>query len=240
MTSALSNGREVAHDVNGLTASLILSSHRLEMHDDHAVVAEARRLKEVTGRILEICQAELRSELIPEPHSLDCLTRILSDIDLALAPSRSAAGVPYSIHLQTEGLISFDCSAPMLFRVLYNLISNAANAIRDTVEPRIDVFATQHAGRLYVQVADNGPGISPMVREWFFAGANRAARNDDLVGTGLLSVEKLLSRSGGTLKLIYSGDEGSRIGFCLPVVPDARIRTVQTAFSVQQVQPGER
>ena len=239
MKSALSNSREVAHDVSGLTASLILSSHRLAMHDDNAAVAEARRLTEVTSRILEICQDEQRSELIPKPHSFACLTRILSDIDLALAPTRSAMGAPFSIHLQTEGVISFDCSASVLSRVLYNLISNAADAIRDTEGPRIDVFATQHAGRLYVQVADNGPGLSPMAREWFFAGPNLAARNDDWVGTGLLCVDKLLRRSGGTLKLIYSGYEGSRIGFCLPIVPEARCRTVEAAHSAQKAEHGE-
>ncbi len=228
-----SNTLEIAHDICGLTTSLVLASERLASHQDRAVVAEARRLSDLTNRILEICQCELVNDFKPEPHTLECLTLLLADIDLAIVPARVSEFEPYEVLLQVEGEIAFDCNAPMLFRVLYNLIVNAAAAVEGVDSPRIDIFATQHERRLYVQVADNGRGMPEKVAQSLRTMARGDTNVEGFEGSGLLSTIKLLHRNGGSLKLINTGPDGTRMGFFLPVVPDNRLRAIWSAYEAQ-------
>jgi two-component system, OmpR family, osmolarity sensor histidine kinase EnvZ len=101
-------------------------------------------------------------------------------------------------------------------RVLTNLVSNAARH-----GDRIAITATHDARYLIVTVDDDGPGITPDMREEVFKPFVRLdeARNVDEGGSGLgLSISRDIARShGGDIALLDSPTGGLRAMLRLPV-----------------------
>ena len=152
----------------------------------------------------------------------DCLAEILTEIDVTIARTRRAARQSYSLHLQILDDIDFDCSQPFLVEVLWQLVTNAVMASVRAGWRSVDVFATQHKDKLYVQVADQGNGLPAHVIEWFQQKDARVTMYSDHTGAGLVSAAKLIEWAGGQLTLVSTGEKGTRIGFSLPLLTDPR------------------
>ena len=221
MTLATRRTREFANDVTGMLSGLMVTAERLNAHQDAKVSADAQRILDASARISEMCQAEVRSHTDPHRHRGECIAHLLADIDAIITPERTEFAHPYALRLQILDEIDFDCCSPTLFRVLYNLVANAAGALKGISDARIDVFVTQHQGQLFVQVADNGPGLPSRTHDWFVGSTITQLLKGAYVGNGLASVAALLTRKNGELRLLYSGPEGTRFGISLPTSPNA-------------------
>lgn len=149
------------------------------------------------------------------PRGAACLTKILSAIRAGHRNSPRMADKPCALYLHVLDDIDFDCQQPFLAEVLGELVSNAVHAMRGQAAPRVDVMATQYRDRLFVQVADNGPGMPAGMSKWFEALASEGARRR---GSGLDTAALLISIAGGHLELVSSGPGGTRLGFSVPVM----------------------
>ncbi|HVI00321.1 MAG TPA: HAMP domain-containing sensor histidine kinase [Enhygromyxa sp.] len=101
-----------------------------------------------------------------------------------------------------------------LLRVLANLINNAIDVIPDGPAGRVTLSAWVATDDVFVQVADNGPGIAPEVQhkifDMFFTTKEKGS------GVGLPTCKRLVEAWGGTLQLQSKLGEGSRFTFGVP------------------------
>jgi len=100
-----------------------------------------------------------------------------------------------------------------LFRVLANLLRNAAEAGAHTVR-----ISAQHAGVvLSVDIADDGPGLPEPVRAELFRPFGGSTRRDG-TGLGLAIARDLMVAHGGQIELVESGDNGTTFRLTLRLV----------------------
>jgi two-component system nitrogen regulation sensor histidine kinase NtrY len=98
-------------------------------------------------------------ELLPWARELEAL----------FAASDASAGVSLAVTVAPEHLV-VDADPDLLCQVLINLLRNAAEAARDHAEaPAIALsFAAAAAGRVQIEVSDNGPGVAEALRQDVF------------------------------------------------------------------------
>jgi signal transduction histidine kinase len=101
-----------------------------------------------------------------------------------------------------------------LLRVLANLINNAIDVIPDGPTGRVTLSAWVATDDVFVQVADNGPGIAPELQskifDMFFTTKEKGS------GVGLPTCKRLVEAWGGTLQLQSKPGEGARFTFGVP------------------------
>ena len=103
-----------------------------------------------------------------------------------------------------------------LFRVLSNLVRNAAQAIEAAGAPgRIVIRARETAGRSEIRVVDTGPGLPLKARENLFQPFRGGVRQGG-TGLGLVIAAEIVRGHGGSLDLEETGAKGSTFRIALP------------------------
>jgi signal transduction histidine kinase len=101
-----------------------------------------------------------------------------------------------------------------LLRVLSNLVNNAIDVIPDGAAGRVTLSAWVATDEVFVQVADNGPGIAEELHgkifDLFFTTKDKGS------GVGLPTCRKLVEAWGGKLQLQSKVGEGTRFTFGVP------------------------
>lgn len=109
-----------------------------------------------------------------------------------------------------------DVMAPRgaLLRVLANLINNAIDVIPDGPAGKVVLSAWVATDDVFVQVADNGPGISQDMQSKIFD--LFYTTKDKGSGVGLPTCRRLVQSWGGELQLQSKLGEGTRFTFGIP------------------------
>jgi len=102
-----------------------------------------------------------------------------------------------------------------LEQVLDNLIDNALEAL--SAGDRIDVAASHTDSGVRVTVRDNGPGMSPEMRERAFL--RFSSDSPGGTGIGLAIVQRLVTANGGTVHLEDSQGGGLTVVLDFPPAP---------------------
>jgi two-component system, NtrC family, sensor kinase len=106
--------------------------------------------------------------------------------------------------------------------VLTNLLINAIQALEGVKSPRIVIRSgTDGAGRVYVAVQDNGPGIPAEIRTRLFEPFFTTKEVGDGSGLGLAISHAMLARRGGIIKLDTEYTAGARFVIKCPAYRDA-------------------
>ena len=116
--------------------------------------------------------------------------------------------------------ISLDASMPvrgdpeLLRTVLANLLGNAWKFTRATDRARIEMTGTGANGREFV-VRDNGAGFDMAYADHLFRPFRRLHRDEEFPGTGigLVTVQRIINRHGGTIRGEGSVGEGAAFYF---------------------------
>lgn len=116
-----------------------------------------------------------------------------------------------------------------LLQVVINLISNAIKFCAPT-NGRIEVRGSVVAGGVRVEVADNGPGVEPALRELifekFFQERKKTAHAPVGTGLGLAISKKIMELHNGGIGVESDESAGARFHFTLPLQhPDTLPRT---------------
>ncbi len=173
------------------------------------ITGAGRHLLDLINEILDIAQIE-SGQFTFNPEPILAIDLLGSAVCL-LEPLAGEAGV--ALHLESPG----EADAPMyiladprrLRQIVLNLLANAIKYNRPGGEVRVRAVA--RAGRLRMEVADNGVGIAPENLERIFAPFTRLAATENVHGTGLgLSVSKALTKvMHGTLDVTSEPGRGS-------------------------------
>jgi signal transduction histidine kinase len=118
--------------------------------------------------------------------------------------------------------------APWIEEVLANYVSNAIKY--GGAPPRVTIGATVRERGVNFWVRDNGQGLSPDQRDILFKKAARFDSRQRGHGLGLMIVQRIMERLGGTAAVESTPGEGSSFSFTLPIDAQAvEVRAITTS-----------
>jgi len=214
---------KINHDLRNMLSSAQLVSDRLTSLPDPLVQRLAPKLVVTLDRAIAFCQATLAygraAEPPPRPRRF-ALEPVVADVADSVSPA--APGVTIE-NLVAPGL-EIVADPDHLFRVLMNLCRNAAEALAGAGaapghQPKVTISARRETAiEIVIEVADTGPGISPVLRPRLFeafSGTTRAGGS----GLGLAIAADLVRAHGGTITLLDTSP-GATFRITLPERPN--------------------
>ena len=201
---------KVSHDLRGILTPALLTAERLQLNSDPRVQRAGEVLAQAVDRAAELVRRTLDYAREGPPP--------LEFAPVALAPLLNEAAET----LRHPGLrldngvdpaVKVLADRTQLFRVLINLLRNAAEA----GARKIAVSAHQNSPTLMIDLADDGPGLPEAVRADLFrpfAGSTRRSG----AGLGLAIARDLMVAHGGDVELISTGSSGTTFRLMLRAV----------------------
>ena len=117
--------------------------------------------------------------------------------------------------------IRLDCRRSQIGQVLTNLISNSADAVRDTFTSgsggKVMVFAKDLGNWVEISVEDNGPGVPDSLKQKILEPFFTTKSVGKGTGLGMPIVLKIVSEHGGKFDVLTSSSlRGAKMKFILP------------------------
>lgn len=103
-------------------------------------------------------------------------------------------------------------------QVLTNLMRNAVEAMKDSEIKELTVTTSEEGDRLFVEVADTGPGISDEVAERLFQPFVTTKAGG--MGVGLSISQRIIGSHGGEISVSRNDTGGATFIFSLPTVKE--------------------
>jgi len=202
---------KISHDLRNILQTASVVSDRLATVNDPEVARMTPRLVESVDRAVELTRQTLdyaRDQPPPPQRSRFVLRTLVEDVgsDQAFANGSSVKFIN-----DVGGDIELEADRNQMFRVLANLVRNAAQAGARNLR----VSANVADGHVQVAVADDGPGLPAKAREHLFQPFIGAARLGG-TGLGLVIVREILRAHGGDISLDESSDRGTVFRLDLP------------------------
>jgi signal transduction histidine kinase len=127
------------------------------------------------------------------------------------------------INAVERGLVA-DADPDQLFRVLLNLVRNAAQALEsreigESSPKQIRVAGRREGAVTIIEISDTGPGVPAKAREHLFEAFQGSSR-DGGTGLGLAIAAELIRAHGGDLHLV-EGTIGATFRIAIPDRPVA-------------------
>jgi len=204
---------KINHDLRNILAAARLVSDRLADSTDPRVKRMAPTLIGSIDRAVALCTQTLDYARDEPPVPARQRFALGPLIDEAAAVAAMLAGDKAAVESAVAPETIADADRDQLFRVLVNLMRNAAEAGARRI--RVTASQTGDAAPLVIEVADDGPGIPDKARQRLFqpfAGSARAGGT----GLGLAIGREILAAHGGSLELAASSQSGTVFRLTLP------------------------
>jgi signal transduction histidine kinase len=207
----------VAHEIRNPLSSIKMQTQLLGV--SHAsdptvrplVDAVLRDIAQVESVVRDLIELARPGELKRRPTPLD---GVVLDVLRQMAPQLSYRKIDVQPTL-AGGLPPVDLDEGRFRQVLLNIIGNSADAMPTGGTLTLDLHATDDHGALVLEIADDGTGIDPRVRDRVFDPFVSTKR--DGVGLGLMNARAVVAGHGGTIELRPSSPRGTVARIILPV-----------------------
>jgi signal transduction histidine kinase len=210
---------KINHDLRNLLSSAQLFSDRLSSLEDPRVQRFAPKLMRALERAIAYCQTTLsygRAQEQPPERRTVSLEALAEDVRETIG--LSADGSIRWISAIERGL-TVDADPDQLFRVLVNLVRNAAEVLagrapNDPARDQIRIAGRREGAVVVIELSDTGPGIPEKARAHLFeafAGSTRSGGT----GLGLAIAAELVRAHGGEIKLV-EGTIGATFRIAIP------------------------
>lgn len=210
---------EIAHEINqplaaiGMYSAASLRTLQGEYDSNQmqtwleAINAQAKRASEIVRRVRRFVQ---KGELQRGPVNLNDIAR---DVVALLRHEAQSQAVEIELHL-AEDLPQVQGELVLLEQVIFNLVRNAMEALLQQPSGRRITLATSFdADRVYVEVRDNGPGVSPALGEHVFD--SFVTSKQEGMGMGLTISRSIIEAHAGKLRYDVHPEGGSAFTFSL-------------------------
>jgi signal transduction histidine kinase len=202
---------KINHDLRGILASALLVSDRLGSVDDPEVRRVTPTLFKSIQRAVDLCSRTLDFVGQDQPElqrSRFRLRELIQDVGKTIVLAESSEK---AVRNEVEDGIELDADRDQFFRILTNLLRNAAEAGADT----ISVSAKSNGRLVEIDIVDDGPGLPPRAREKLFRPFEGSARAGG-TGLGLAIARELVRGHGGDLTLVETDKDGTRFRIAVP------------------------
>jgi len=220
---------KINHDLRNLLASSQLLSDQLASVPDPRVQRFAPKLMRSLERAIAFCQSTLSygraQEAAPD--------RRMIPIEPVVVEVRETAGLANDASITwisaIERGLTVDADPDQLFRVLLNLVRNAAQALEahpmgDRSSMQIRVTGRREGAVAILEVSDTGPGVPAKARDHLFQAFQTSGRPGGS-GLGLTIAAELVRLHGGDIHLV-EGTLGATFRIVIPDRP-VELRTVR-------------
>lgn len=172
----------------------------------------AGRMKQMIDDLLAYSRVGRAEAILVDVSLEDLLDSALINLDAAIAETEATIVRPATLPM-VRG------AAPLLIRLLQNLIGNALKYRRLDILLRVVVTAQRAGSEWIVSVSDNGIGIPAESRERIFQIFQRLHTRTAYPGTGigLAIAKKIVERHGGRIWVEEAAEGGSVFRFTVPV-----------------------
>jgi signal transduction histidine kinase len=209
---------KISHDLRNILTSAQLFTDRIETSEDPTVQRLAPKLVGSITRAVSLCESTLAFGRAEEPAPTLTRFNLAELVEDVLDSERLAIGDhDLSLSEDIPARLMIRADNEQLHRALSNLVRNARQAIIGAgVSGEINIAAREDTENWYIDVTDTGPGLPPKAKEHLFQPFHGGARKGGS-GLGLAISQELLRGHGGALRLVSSGEEGTRFEICLPM-----------------------
>ena len=213
---------KINHDLRNLLASSQLLSDQLASVPDPRVQRFAPKLMRSLERAIAFCQSTLSYGRAQEA-SPDRRTIL---VEAAVTEVRESAGLAKEATIAwisaIERGLTVDADPDQLFRVLLNLVRNAAQALEsqptnDAASMQIRITGRREGTVAIIEVSDTGPGVPERAREHLFEAFQTSGRPGGS-GLGLAISAELVRAHGGDIHLV-EGTIGATFRISIPDRP---------------------
>ncbi|MBR0757508.1 HAMP domain-containing histidine kinase [Bradyrhizobium jicamae] len=212
---------KINHDLRNLLASSQLLSDQLASVPDPRVQRFAPKLLRSLERAIAFCQSTLSygraQEAAPD--------RRMIPVEPAVVEVRESAGLATDVTITwisaIERGLTIDADPDQLFRVLLNLVRNAAQALESRPAGdgalQIRITGRREGTVAIIEVSDTGPGVPAKAREHLFEAFQTSGRPGGS-GLGLAIAAELIRAHGGDIHLV-EGTIGATFRVSIPDRP---------------------
>lgn len=109
------------------------------------------------------------------------------------------------------------CYPGQLNQVWMNLLSNAAQAVAEKPDGKVEVATSVEGNNVIVSVSDNGPGIKPEIRSKIFDPFFTTKPVGQGTGLGLSICHSIVERHGGKIEMRSRTNKGTVFTVTLPI-----------------------
>jgi signal transduction histidine kinase len=212
---------KINHDLRNLLASSQLLSDQLASVPDPRVQRFAPKLMRSLERAIDFCQSTLSYGRAQEAEP----DRRMILVEPVVTEVRESAGLAVDASITwisaIERSLSIDADPDQLFRVLLNLVRNAAQALEsakgDAATLQIRITGRREGSVAIIEVSDTGPGVPAKAREHLFEAFQTSGRPGGS-GLGLAIAAELVRAHGGDIHLV-EGTIGATFRVSIPDRP---------------------
>ena len=188
-----------AHDIRNALSTIALYVDTLDNPQDPRSRRTVAATQALLGRVATMCSGAAKQAREGAP----AIARARFDVARTIMQVRElvATTLPpgVSLHVDAAEPTFVLADGQDVFRILFNLLHNAAGIARRTNALRtICVTLKRAEATVAIAVSDDGPGLPEAVRAQLFLGGRSFTGGS---GQGLAIARELAERNGGTLKL---------------------------------------
>lgn len=203
---------KINHDLRNILATAQLVSDHVSESDDPKVRRIAPTLLGAIDRAVALCSRTLsfanEGSPAPELTHFD-LAALVSDIATELAAREMQGGIVENAVPRDFAIFA---DRDQLYRAIDNLVLNAFQA----GATKVTVSAEADSETVSIEIADNGPGLPPRVRDHLFEPFQGSSKVGG-TGLGLAIARDLMRGHGGEAELLRTGAKGTAFVLRLPV-----------------------
>jgi len=208
---------KIQHDLRNILSSAQLASDRLAKIDDPVVQRLAPRLIASLDRAVSLAANTLRygrADEHPPQRRVVALAPIVTEATEANLPG-DAAEQGLTIASRVDPQLGIDADPEQLYRIVLNLVRNAAQALGERNDGAIVISARRELRQTLIDIEDNGPGIPENVREKLFQPFAASSRPGGS-GLGLAIARDLARAHGGDVTLVSTSTAGTIFRIAIP------------------------
>jgi signal transduction histidine kinase len=208
---------KIQHDLRNILASAQLASDRLASVDDPVVKRLAPRIVASLDHAVNLATRTMRfgrADEHPPRRERFPIAPLINEVgEVAIAAEPSETNLVFEN--AADPALEIDADREQLFRLLLNLVRNAAEAAKEREHGFVEVRAARDESLVRIRICDNGPGVPTAVREKLFQPFAASTRS---AGTGLgLAIARDLARAhGGDVMLESTGETGTSFRVEIP------------------------
>lgn len=201
--------------IQAICDRILAQNPQIDIADDLSYLRrESCELHRYIQSILQITRVESRDFKLNKDAA--DMNELIKKVVEQIKPLARAKKISITEELEPMFLIEVD--SVLVQEVILNLVENAVKYSQEGGQIRI--ISRELDDRVFIEVEDNGPGISPKDQNRVFEKFVRGDTQDTAIkgsGLGLYLVKYFIELHGGEVFLKSQVGKGTRVGFSLPV-----------------------
>lgn len=208
---------EINNPINGIRSCIYAIRHDLDDREQTLEYLEMmdEGLTHATGVIDKLLGFARRQQAAPEPMDLN---EAVDSVHRLVSYSAERKSVRLTTDL-AHALPPVRADRQLMVEVVMNLLLNAVDAVDQGGSIRLSTRA--RGGRVELEVADDGPGVAPEIRDQIFDPFFTTKRTGEGTGLGLSICLGIVQSHGGRIDVAGAPGEGATFTVSLPAAAGA-------------------